>query len=189
MGILLTSAFLLIAGCGNNPPKQPQRQPVQKTAVSVPHKAKKPTEVHETAKATFQKTKLIWSDPKGRSLFDAVCKSASVKNEENGIAELNGVTARLYRNGVFVSVLTAPRVTAWNNTRKISADGGVIVKSKTTGAIYRSDTLVWDSMKDKIIGTGNVKMTKQNMVVKANAFTSDTALENANFSEAKLNVK
>lgn len=185
--IMLSAVLATISGCASTAPKPTAHAPETPKKRVAPHKPQK--QIKETAKATFQKTSLIWADQKGRKVIEATCKSATFKSEKDGVAELKDVNAKLFRKGVPASILVAPHVIAYNSTRRIVADGGVVIKSKDTGISYRSDKLVWDSTKDKVIGTGNVKMTKKNLSVKANAFTSDTALENADFSEAKLNVK
>lgn len=188
-GVLL--AFLA-AGCG-----QSEKARTVKATLAKPHhsaKAQPPEKKSassNTAKAEFQKAHMLWADEKGRTVFDAAYKSASLtQSGKDAVVELRGVSAKLYADGRISSTLSAPHVMAYSKTRQVTADGGVLVQSVTAEASAQCQNLLWKPKENKIIGYGNVRMVRRNMSVLADNFKADTGLKKAVFSggaELKLN--
>jgi hypothetical protein len=150
----------------------------QKGAVVKPS-GKQPDKEQSTpgVEAKFTEAKLNWTDEKGRKVMDASFNEARVSQTDvKSASALEDVKAVLYANGKASVELTAPVVNIDNASREIRASGGVKVVSKTEGASFEADTLVWKSRESKLIGSGNVLMIKKNITGKGDRLEADTAL-------------
>ncbi|HEY3299051.1 MAG TPA: hypothetical protein VGK34_10380 [Armatimonadota bacterium] len=186
LGSLLVS--IGIAGCGGPEGKKPAPSaPAKKTALK---KAQEKAAQKQTVNATFQSTQIIWSDNKGRPLWIANCSEATAEQTSaKAVAILKDVKAEMYKDGKLISKLTAPLVEADSRTKQVKAYGGVKVVSTQNGGTAVCREMLWKSQENKIMGSGNVKMTKENMTIVANSFVSDTALKSAKFSKASVSLK
>lgn len=161
-----------------------------KAASSARSKAEKQREPESTLQAEFSKARVLWSDSHGRRVMEAQFKEAvGSQTGDNSTLELRTVKASLYRNGQVAATLTAPSVRADSRKKEIWASGGVSVSSALENARASADRIVWKSREDRLFGTGNVNMAKQNVSVAASSFQADTALKKTRFTDARLEMK
>lgn len=175
--LIIGVAAGLLAGCaGKDRQATPKRQPP-------------PTEDKTALKAEFRKAEITWADAEGRPVMDARFKKAVASTDsENARVELLGVKASLYQNGKRASSLSAERIVADSRTKEITASGSVKVTS-ADGSSAWSERAVWKSSENKLIGLGNVKLTKENITITADKFEADTALKKARFYQGKAEVE
>lgn len=140
--------------------------------------------------AEFSKARIIWSDSHGRRVMEAQFKEAvGSQTGNNSTLELRTVKASLYKNGKIAGILTAPSVMADSRKKEIWASGGVTVSSAVENATASADRIVWKAREDRLYGTGNVNMAKQNVSVAASSFQADTALKKSRFTDARLEMR
>ncbi|MDI6829473.1 MAG: hypothetical protein QME62_13435, partial [Armatimonadota bacterium] len=125
-----------------------------------PEKKKAPAEIEQPRKskieAEFKGAKIIWTDEKGRKLWEAEFREARASQSEETRVKLLGVKATLYQDGKIASTLIAPDVAADSRTKEVKATGGVKIISATgdTSAIVQQ--IIWKARDGKIIGKEGV---------------------------------
>lgn len=140
--------------------------------------------------AEFRGAQITWDDEKGRRVMEAQFEEAlASQTGDEAVVELRSVKARLYKGGKLASSLVAPRVVADSRTKEIRASGGVEIVSAENDASGRAERVVWKSREDKLIGTGAVRMVKENVSFTARSFESDTALKKAKFGDGKAALR
>ena len=186
LAVLLVTALVgavCVAGCSG-------KGRTDKAASSARSKPQKQREPESTLQAEFSKARIIWSDSRGRRVMEAQFKEAvGSQTGNNSTLELRTVKASLYKNGRIAGILTAPSVRADSRKKEIWASGGVTVSSAVENATASADRIVWKAREDRLYGTGNVNMAKQNVSVAASSFQADTALKKSRFTDARLEMK
>ena len=186
LAVLLVTALVgaaCVAGCSG-------KGRTDKAASSARSKAAKQREPESMLQAEFSKARIIWSDSHGRRVMEAQFKEAvGSQTGNNSTLELRTVKASLYKNGKIAGILTAPSVMADSRKKEIWASGGVTVSSAVENATASADRIVWKAREDRLYGTGNVNMAKQNVSVAASSFQADTALKKSRFTDARLEMR
>lgn len=184
--IALLASMLCLDGCRRGDERHtPTTEPKSGNAGNAPDFAEE-----SRIEAEFKGASMTWRDAAGAPVWEAKFKEAVASQEgSEAVVELHGVEAGLYKDGVLMSRLTAPRVKADSRTGEVNASGGVKLISALHGASARADRLIWKSRENRLVGTGGVRMTRQNMSVAARSFEADTALQKVRFTEAGLSLQ
>lgn len=183
--LMVLIASLCLAGCrrGTQPhvPDRTQPQDVENTPGSVEE---------PSLKAQFKGASITWRDAKGIPVWEAHFQEALASQEGNeAVVELRGVKADLYTDGKVATRLIAPLVTADSRTGEVIAEGDVQLSSALHDASARCERLTWRSRENTLIGTGGVRMSRQNMSIASRSFTADTALRKVRFTDASMNLQ
>lgn len=166
---------LCIAGCGQPQPQRPGAKSMVNPSTSKPKE-------EDSVDAKLQAAKVLMRDEKGRPLWAArFSEGTGSKDYAKSVGIFHNVSASLYKDGKVASTLVAPLVEADSRSKEFRASGGIKIVSNSDGATATCQRIVWKSKENKVYGTGNVKMTRQNMTVIGNSFVSDTSLKSAKF--------
>lgn len=177
--LMAVLAAVIPAGCGRKPPAK------QKTEQASVQPARPEPERRKT-EARFEGARVTWDDDQGRRLWEAGFRSATAAEADgSATVELEGVEARLYRDGKVASRMVAPRVVADSAKKEIRASGGVKVTSLEDDSTATADEMVWKPKENRLVGTGGVRMDKGNIHIRARSITTDTALKKAKLSDAE----
>ena len=164
------AALLLIfvcGGCSGRRERPPAPPTVKRQAA--------PTPPRQAVEVRGSGISIRWRDLAGRPMLGIVAES--LKGEEAGKrAILRHATARLYREGRLVGIVTAPIIEADGEKRVLVASGGVAVKSPDGQNSARADVVRWEADKQTIRGQGNVVVRWSGMELMGDEFIADTAL-------------
>lgn len=125
---------------------------------------------------------MTFTDPKtGKLLWTAKVKSieAQSKTQGNDVSgTLHKVDGVLYQDGKAADTLIAPIVNVDNAKQTVIATGGVTVTSLTqANTRLTCDSVTYFAQKGKLIGRGNVVLTKAGFTQKGPSFAGDVRLK------------
>ena len=173
--IIGAATLCLLAGCSNRKTA---------TATGSPTPPTKPTPTPTLPpqfQGAAQRINITLFDAKGRKIAEVSGDSAGLtpvgKSQEVSVTRGK---ATLFKDGKPAATVSADRLTADNLSRILKATGGVVVRSleQEGTPTARADTVTWEHDRDRIHGTGGVKVTADTgWEIPAASFTGDTELK------------
>ncbi len=182
---MLVVVSALVAGCGKSPEPARAPQPTNSKPgqISAKPKDRPAKEVDLTKKETpdlkvsGQIVRISWEE-KGKVSMKATAQEFS-GNTISGEATLKRVNARLFSNGKQTATIVAPLVQVDENSRVLTASGGVTLTTsdpKSSIKTVKASWIKWYARDNRIVGNGGIKARGPVASIDAAAFIADTQL-------------